>query len=48
MAYWIGAQGQVNSPNIQNHALIVTSPSENPKYKTKKNFFYAVEDLLNP
>ena len=36
MAHWVGAQGQVNSPKMQKHALNVTSPSENLKSKTKK------------
>jgi len=48
MAHWVGAKGQVNSPNMQKHALIVTSPSENPKLKRKKKFWPAVQDLLNP
>jgi len=37
MAHWVGAQGKVNSSKMQKHALIVTSPSENPK---RKKFFY--------
>jgi len=42
MVHWVGAQGQINLPKIQKHALIVTSPSENPKLKRKKNFWPAV------
>jgi len=33
MTHWVGAQGQVNSSKLQKHALIVTSPSENPNRK---------------
>jgi len=36
MAHWVGAQDQINLPKIQKHALIVTSPSENPKLKRRK------------
>ena len=35
MARWIGAQGQVK---LVKHAPTVTSPTENPKPKSKKNF----------
>jgi len=42
MAHWVGAQGQVNSPKMQNHALIVTSLSESPKPKGKIFFSFAV------
>jgi len=38
MAHWVGAQSKINSSKMQYYALIVTSPSEYPKPKTKKNF----------
>jgi len=36
MAHWVGAQGKMYLPKIQKHALIVTSPSENPKLRRTK------------
>jgi len=38
MAHWVSTQGQVNTLKMQKHALIVTSPSDNPKPKRNKKF----------
>ena len=39
MGQWVGAQGRPKVAKFPRHALIVTSPPENPKTKAKKNFF---------
>jgi len=47
MGQWVRAQVKV--ANIWIHVLIVTSPPENAKPKTKNVFFGSqLEDLLNP
>jgi len=49
LAHWIGAQGQIKlAKKLREHALILTSPPENPKPKTKIFFQSQLEDLLNP
>jgi len=50
MVHWVGAQGQVTSDKkARKHAPIMTSPTENPKPKTKTFFFQSkLEDLPNP
>ena len=49
MGQWVRAHGQVKVAKIWKHALIVTSPPENAKLKTKNIFFLSqLEDLLNP
>jgi len=40
MALWIGAQGRVKvAKKRKNTPALVTSPTENPKHKTKHVFF---------
>jgi len=37
MARWVGAQGQVNLAKNAKTRPLATSPTQNPKPKTKKN-----------
>jgi len=40
-AHWIGAQDWVKlTKKSRKHAPVMTSPTENPKPKTKKRFFF--------
>jgi len=49
MAHWTGVQGRVKVARKTQNLPIVTSPLENAKSKTKKNYFrFQLEDSLNP
>jgi len=43
----LGSRARQRWPRFLKHALIVTSPPENPKSKVKNFFWSQLEDLLN-
>ena len=45
MGQWVRAQGRPNWPKFAKHALIVTSPSENPTENEKRFFLMSTRRL---